>query len=371
VCSSDLKVYGLSPWLGDWGLWSFTIYPQGFNSIFAEAGGFTDIDCRTGEITSQIGNTNSTLWQGAKFFNKAHQAGILDPDSLLQKYDQAQDKQNAGRVLMGAVNWGVSGANGAFAKNGHPERGFMALKLPSSYTMAANLFKNPYTDRWAMAVTTKCKEKEKAVGLINFLNSKDGMRLLLNGIEGKNWKVGDGGVPRLTPETLKLFNESTPQDLETEGFGCYTHLYGYSQDSWDSKYNCYAQFKYNEDPVKLMDTATPFEKDYAEHYGVAYPDQIFEKSLPDQKLIFDGSFMQMVEQAPAEIKQVDDKLLNYLLVQMVKIVTSKDDAAFEAAQKKIIEDCGNMGYEQAFDWHKKNFETAMEKVDEFYKAIGK
>lgn len=365
------KVYGLSPWFGEWDLWNFTIYYQGYDNKSAEGNGFLDIDVRTNAMTSQIMDTNSTLWKGAKFYNKAYQAGVLDPDSLMQKYDQTVEKYKAGRALMGPCNWNVAGGTAAYAKAGHPEQGYMEIKPSSDYKMIGNLYKNPFTDRWAQAITKACREPEKAMKALNFLNSKDGMRLLLNGIEGVNWKLDSNGIPKWTDEMKKLHKEGTPQDLEAAGFGCYTHLYGYAENSWDSKYNCQAMFKFNEDPTELMATATQLQKDYTEHYKVAYPDQVMEQALPDQKVIFDGSFQQMVEPTPTDIKAIDDKLLNYLKINLVGAIPSKTDAEFEAQQKRIIDECKAMGAEKAAKWHMDAIKAAMSKMDAFCKAIGK
>jgi putative aldouronate transport system substrate-binding protein len=363
------KVYGLSPWFADWGLWNFLIYPEGLNGIDAEEGGFVDINPVDLSIKSQIGDTNSTLWQGARFYYLANQAGVLDPDSVMQKVDQAGDKMSAGRVLMGPCNWAVSGANGAFAKDGHPEQGFMAVKLPAKYTQALAGFKCPYTDRWAQGITVKCKTPERAMDLLNFLNSDDGMRLLVNGVEGVNWNVGSDGLPHLTTETLNLMLNGNSEDLDTAGLGGYTHLYGKSYDALDHKYNCPMRFQFNEDPMKLMETATPYEKDFTQHYGVQYPDQLWEQTVPSLAKVYDGSFLQMVEPAPDDIKQIDTNLTNYLVQNLVQIVMASNDEEYTSMQAKIIADCKGMGYETAFNWHKAAYEAAMGKQAAFYEEI--
>ncbi len=364
------KVYGLSPWLADWGFWSFTVYPQGLDNIFAEAGGFVDINCMTNEVTSQIGNTNSTLWQGVKFLYLANQAGVLDPDCVMQKYDQAMDKMNSGRVLMGPTNWSVTGANGTFTKNGELDKGYMPIKLPSNITQVCNLYRNSYTDRWAQGITVKCKAPERAMDLLNFLHSDDGMRLLNNGIEGKDWNVGSDGLPHLTADTLKMM-KGTADELVAYGFGGYSHLYGRNPAALDRKYNTSFIYQFNDDPSVLMNSATPFEKDFSDHYGVEYPDQLWEKTLPDQTKVYDGSFMMMIDPITDEIQQIDNSLSNYLLPAITQIITAKDENDYNTQQAAIIEQCKNIGYERAFEWHKSANEAALAKMDAFYAKVGK
>ena len=166
-----------------------------------------------------------------------------------------------------------------------------------------------------------------------------------------------------------LTRTTQSDDPKYAGFGQYTHLYGYAEGSWDAKYNSQALFQRNESPASQMASAAPYLADYAKHYNVEYPDQLFEKTLPDQGKIFDGSFTQMVDQAPADIKTIVDNLNNYLLVELVNIINAKDDATFESEQARIIAECKNRGAEQAYEWYKNNYTTAMGKVQAFYDSI--
>ncbi len=65
----------------------------------------------------------------------------------------------------------------------------------------------------------------------------------------------------------------------------------------------------------------------------------------------------------AEIKLINSKLQSYLNVNMVKLVLATNDAAFEAGQKKIIEDCKKMDCEQAFAFYKKAYADAIAKSE--------
>lgn len=356
------KVYGTSPWFGDWDLWDYTVLTEGMMNVDAECEKFIDIEQKdNGYMKSQIGDTTSTLWTGAKFYNKAYQAGILDPDSLTQKFDATMEKLNAGRILFGVTSWAIVPANAFYTKNGHPEQGFMALKLPSSIPKVAVGFGLPYGDRWSYAISSKCKSPEKAMDFINYVCSSDGMRTFENGVEGVDWTVGSDNIPRWTAETKKLMASGSKEELTAKGFGIYTQMYGESEEIKDVKYNCSINFKNNED-LSTQTASSPLFQDYSTHYGVEYPDQIFEKTL-NQKKDANGAFYAMADVTPSEIKQIDDSLLNYLKSGMAKSVLAKTDAEFEAIQKKVIEDCKNIGYEKAYQWHKDNYEKARNKLN--------
>lgn len=348
------KVYGFSPWFADWDLWNFTVLTEAAHNVDAEQAKFVDIPYDGGPITSQINDKNSTLWDGAKFWNKANQAGILDPDSFTQKYGQYYDKMKAGQVLATVTRWAAN-------------KNFEAVKLPSNITKWGSEWYNPYADRWFMGITTDSNHPKKAMDLINFINSAQGMRLLMNGIQGKNWHLVKG-VPRLTSDTLNTINNGTSAQKRALGFGEYSALYGRDQYMWDSKYNAYMQYQLNE-PVAAKAAKDPTAQDYDKHYNVDYPDQVFTKSLPDTTYKADGSFLNMVDPTPDNIKQIDDRLDHYLQTQLLKAVMAKSDADFNKIQNETIAQAKKMGSETAFQWHKNNYNKARSKVKSFDQSL--
>ncbi len=371
VTAEGKKVYGISPNFADWGIWNWTMYGEGLDNIFSEAGGFVDMNCATNEIKSQILTPDSTLWKTTDFYHKATQLGLMDPDSAMQKYDQAQDKMSQGRVLMSYCNWTVSGPNANFIKNGRPAMGYAEIKLPSNITEVCNFYRNPYTDRFAQGITVKCKAPERAMDLLNFFDSDAGMSLLYDGIEGTNWKVGSDKLPHLAPDTLQLLTKGTAEELQQQGINSYGGFGGRSPLSLDARFNCNFYYANNEDLSQQMANATDTEKDFCRHYGVAYPDQLWEKTLPDQNKIYDGQYMMMVDPTPQNIATIDDNINNYLLQALLKATKVKDDAAYAAAKAEIVQKCKDLGAEQSFSWHLAAYQAALAKQQAFYGKIRK
>lgn len=355
------KVYALAPWFGDWDLWNFTIFTQRYLNVDAEHDKFIDIQIKdNGYMKSQINDTSSSLWLGAEYYNKAFQAGIIDPDSFTENYDSYLTKMKAGRILCTPVSWATSNAD--VTKAGHPEQGFMAAQMPSDVT-SENVFSYPYGDRWSHAISRTCKYPEKAMQFINYISSAQGMRLFVNGVKGVDWEVGSDGLPHWTEEA-KAFRSGTSASTDTsatnkKGFNLYTQLYGRSDQVWDPVYKCPINFSYNDDLSKQTSTSVLYQN-YSKDYGVSYPDQVFEKTLP--KSYVNGGFLNLAKTTPSDIKQIDDDMLNYLKSALVQAVMCKTDAAFQAAQAKIIADCKAMGSEKAFEWHEQNYEAARENV---------
>ncbi len=357
--SEGKKAYGVSPWFKDWNLWNFTVWHQALNNCLSEREMFIDMDLRTNEVRPQITDTNSVLWQGVRFWNKCHQAGIMDPDCVTQTYENFIEKVNSDRIYFHTVDWAVSSYEAVAGQAGHPERGFMPIKMPDKIKTFFSGSYSPVTGRGLTGITTKCENPERAMDFLNFIGSYEGARLLFNGIEGKDWEVVNG-VPQRTEELKNLIASDANWQQKT-GLMKYWNMNLLQNNATDPKYNCPLDYSRNEDYVAKAKTK-PLWVDFCEHYGVTWPGEVLEKQLTDNQPIV-AFFDKFVEPTSAEIKLIDGKLMNYLNVNMIKCMLTNSDAEFEAMQKKIIEECKNMGAEQSFEHHKKRWDDAVKKAE--------
>ncbi len=353
------KAYGVSPWFKDWNLWNFTVWHQAWKNCLGERESFLDMDCKTNECTPQLTDTNSSLWQGVKYYNKCHQAGIMDPDCVTQTYDNFVEKINSNRVYFHTVDWAVASYEAIAGKAGHPEQGFMPIKLPDKITKFYSGWHSAISGRGLTGITTKCEYPDRAMDFLNFIGSIEGTRLMYNGIQGKDWEVVNGKPQRT--EALQQMISSDPDYPEKTGITKYNNAILRFGTLVDPEYNCPINFALNQDYVAKA-KSSPLWSDYCEHYGVSFPGEVFIKLLTDNAPVL-GGFTSFAESTSAEIKLIDGKLMNYLNVNMIKCMLTNSDAEFEAMQKKIIEDCKSMGCEQSFEHHKKRWADAVKKRD--------
>ena len=118
-------------------------------------------------------------------------------------------------------------------------------------------------------VTSECKNPEKAVEFIDFINSPDGNRLAYSGIQGTHWDYDESGEPYLFEETLAL--RSTPEWKNT-GIGAWQNIVGISPDNLHPDGSPYSLFsrKRNIEFKGLIQ----YKKDYSEVMGVEYPSRV-------------------------------------------------------------------------------------------------
>ncbi|CAK4869277.1 unnamed protein product [Aphanomyces euteiches] len=355
------KVYGFSPWF-DWGTWYFGLVAQIENGL-AGTGDVINLYSQTDLSTQNLRDVpieEMSILNGAEFFYKANKMGLLDPDSLTQKYDNALAKFAANRVMSGVVNWPYDPPNAEFLKEGKKDSGYMPIAFQTDSWYIGN--PGPLgTIGKAFAISKTSKHPDRALQLLNYLYSYDGSRTIMNGIKDVNYKDVNG-KPAMTPETIKSM-QTDANFAVSSGVGKYINLIGLGTSNINPADN---------QPVDLTSTSeafkaqlTPLYQDYSAHYGVDYPAEAMSKQLKFKYL--DASTAGLQPTAPDDIVAIKAKVDEYMKNALVKLVLSKDDAAFAAGKKKFIADIKNLGVDKAYAFDKSALTEALAKRAELEK----
>ncbi|MFC5406171.1 extracellular solute-binding protein [Cohnella soli] len=350
------KVYALSPWF-DWGLWSATTYPA--NNLNGASGDLVEFDAER-NMKTNILQDDAAFWQGARFYNKANRLGILDPDSFTQKFENHVEKAKANRILFSWVSWsGESDATKAYAAAGQKDKGFAALPpIKGGYQ-----YNGDYNDLGQgsrlYAISKNSKNPEKAMELINFLNSYEGSELLLNGIEGKHWSV-ENGKPQMKPEIIQQ-SLNDPNFAATTGIGKYTNWVGHGPGSIDPKYNVPIDFFSSQEAFKAK--LTDLDKEMSEHYGVEYPGQVVENAVKSGDIkfaSFNGIYNAVTPTDSDDIKRIKDNIVQYLNKKIPELVLTKNDEQYESMKAGIIAKLKEMDVQKVIDDAQTKAATARE-----------
>ncbi|WP_256758856.1 extracellular solute-binding protein [Cohnella sp. WQ 127256] len=352
------KVYGLAP-LFDWGLVPYEMFDRLFNRInqnnmfvylqpgsFMPAGGILD--------------PNVAYWDGTKFYRKANEMGVLDPDAFTQKYENFTEKVKSGRVLFSPWKWaGVDESNAALAKE-DPKTGWVPMPLPKGQTVYLGEFgTNGFSNRLIM-ISKNSKHPERAMELINYLQSMEGSRLIQNGIQGKDWDVVDG-KPQWKQETIDA-QKNDPNFQTATGIGLYWNLAGFVDNYTDAEYNVPMNFTSNMDFWKSQ--MSELDKDYSDHFGVSYPGELVEKRVQageiqtihydmDNELGKDASM-------PDDIKRIEAKVTDYLVRMAPKLIYAKSEEEYNSIQATMMDELKGMDAQRAIDYWMTNMTKAAE-----------
>ena len=362
------KVYALSGWT-DWGLWPYKIsYPFSFgyenldnNQLFSHV---------TGELEDMFTKEDGIFWKSLSFFNKAYRMGIMDPEAFTMKNAQYHSKVSNGEILVAADNWdtpdvAICGENAGM------------YVLPGAFPYIAGIYplesRLGYTTTNAICISANCKYPEKAMELLEYLNSDEGSRLVRTGIQGEDWDVVDG-KPELIGKRLDNFVSNNTQEKDyadkasPQGIGKYSWMCsiqavnptadGYPNDLTNSK-------------EYTMLSVSAADKDFSDYYGAGkaqYPGEAYVQLVEEGKMksldanLITGKLMEPVSDDDVKIFSKADE---YFQANIAKIITCEDEAAFEAQKQKMISDVLAMGYEKALAEVQEQFEKAKEMEKQF------
>jgi len=357
------KVYALSAWT-DWGIWPYMImYP--FSYGYGNKGDYASVSRETGEMESNLLKEDGVFWRGIAFYNRAYRMGIFDPEGFTMKWDQYRKKVANGEVLTSpnpndTVNPSLTNELAAM------------VCLPGAFPYVNGVFPGEsligYGNNGARAISASCKYPERAMQLLNYFDSDEGARLIMNGVKGVDWDVIDG-KPQLIGEYLKAV-----QSGETAEY-CKKTLIGVL--SLQTTGSVLPADNY---PVDLRNTpevaaqsATPGLKDFAKYFDSSfeYPGQAYAKLYKEGKIktTFGTPHLGMgLMGTPSDTtNQTLSKGTQLFAANVAKFIMAKDDATFEAEKKKFIEDLKAMGYEKAFAEILDLYEQGKQIADKFTK----
>lgn len=351
------KVYGFSPWF-DWDLWPYYMGGAFLTSYTYMLDGMLQIDRKTDEISSMIyDKENSLLWQGTKFWFKANQKGLLDPDSLTQKYDTAIQKGSTNKLLSSQAVWQTRDSNQVLKSAGYEDRGYASMPIPRKNQEYAVSNKEAGDANRMWFVNKSCKDPERAMQILNYLYSREGANMIINGIEGVDFTV-ENGKRKVTQEFLDT-QKNNPEWVGVTGATKYQNWCGLgTYYDWD---------KENDEKLIISDRETaianmsPMDKDFCERYGVELPGE-----YPEEKgvLVEDNTGMvtALLPETSTDVKRTDDKILSYLQSNLPKMILASSEEEFNTLQDQIINEIKGMGYDEVYQYHTTNYKEALAKV---------
>lgn len=174
-------------------------------------------------------DVENQVWQGAlerggmylrclAFYNQLYQRGLLDPDSLTQKYDGAAEDYQDGVAFFNIFNYMASLL---YNTDEHIEQGkaMYALALGDQKTLTYGL--NVYGGNRIWAIGSTTQYPELCMEIINWLCTPEGRMVSEYGPKGVTWDYDENRKPYLTELGLKC-----RADKKTEMTDGYSGTFG-------------------------------------------------------------------------------------------------------------------------------------------------
>ena len=352
------NVYGVSAWT-DWLNWQY-VYPLGGYLGYRSMGASQIAAYHMAENTpsNMLVEEDSIYWKSVEYYYKANQMGILDPDSLTQKFDDYLAKATAGQLLSIPSDW----AGGSFnAENAQDAKGFQVIPLDWGFSFSGSPKSIGWSDR-SYSISKNCKNPEIAMDLMNYMYSVDGALNMVNGTEGQQWDFVNG-KPRLNEDTAKIKAAGGDTYKNTTGVISFNFALN-GLGGREEKYG--GLIDLSSDPEIFALQNNPLTLDFSEHYGIEYPGQIFQEMLDTGKNSNCDTQWNIEESIlaapPDDLARTEAKLLDMQLKAAVECILAESDNDFAAAKAKAIADFTDTGVNDVYAFYEKAWNSAHEFV---------
>ena len=311
------------------------------------------------EIVSILSEDSAYL-KFLRFAFDANQRGLMDPDSISQRFDDAVQKTKSGRVLLTMDGWGAT--DFSTVENENEGIGFRPILLTDTQRLVGAL--KPVGDPWSISVSASTKHAEKVMEFIDWHYSYDGARTRLNGPKGVMWDEDETGKPYLTERYYEY--QLTPDEDFTPGRN-------YSKGS--SPLNAYAFWGSTVDPA----TGWAMDKVFWEKPSYAPP---LTKLKEEWKEDHDGAedFVSYLMQDESryrvetigiypsmndEMEKISSRAGDIIKTISWKMVFAKDEAEFNSLLEQMISDTNEVGIQDFVDWFAVEYEKNVADAEKY------
>ncbi len=367
-----LPVYAMSAY-NDSGLHTYFFkgcVTEGFVNL---EGGLYVQDVETNELVADIYDAANPdvvtpFWSGVQFFNKLYREGLLDPDCFITKSEDLNDKYAKGQYLGGTVNWNCGNFN-KNQKSADPETLKQFVVLPCKMGWANEGNYAGWSGKY-FYVSSHSENVERAVMVLDYLQSEEFSRIADSGVEGR-WEIGEDGKPHLTADTIDMkTNPDRAKEWEESGIdnSNTTACVGVATNNMAADGGMINLWR---EPDVLALGLSYAEKDMCETLGLTVPSDLLKNGIEAGTNIdmrgVNATIRMCLETTPKDILRIDSNCEEIAINAIPSLVQANSDEEFAAAKAKLLEDLKNANAETSVEWWQNAWETSKSAVEQLGK----
>lgn len=367
VTEDGLPVYALSAY-NDSNLHPYFFIgclTQGYSNM--ESGLYVK-NMKTNDLVPDIYDVNlngvtTPFWAGISFYNKLYNAGLLDPDCFITKGEDLTEKYTKGQYLGGYVNWHFGNYN-KNARTQDPETMKQYVILPAYMGWANERTYTGWQGKYFL-VSSHSKNVERAVMILDYLQSEECARIVDNGVEGR-WETGADGVPALTEDTIDMkSNTARTEEWTKSGIGAtFSDMVGFDSNNIASDGSAISLWEEQDIMVRNLTAA---EKDMCKEFGIVLPSDLLKKKIESGEsmdLSAGNSAIQFgMEIVPSDIGRIDSNCEQITINAIPGLVQAKTQEEFQAAKDALMTELKAAGAEDSIAWWMQAWKTSREAVE--------
>lgn len=350
---SGMPTYGFSIW-SDWD-GNMVMYVKAFAALFGydEGDGFNnagfllyspdDGDCQ--------GALDPDGWyiRTLKMLFNANQMGLLDPDSISQKYDDVVRKYQDGAILFSLFPWACNVYNTPERVN--EGKGFRFVPIKGEKIISYGF--DERGGHRLISIGAKAEQPERLMELINWLYTPEGVMTNYNGPEGLTWEMKNGR-PVVT-EFGKQALPNNPVDVPAE-FGGGTYQDGQNQMNFEFVHRNAINPETNE-PYEyklwtsvLEESASTLVKNWRTAMGaLTTKDYLLKNNMISVKRpVFMGRAPEIM---PDALMQKQGQVATVIKQYSWRMMYAKDEAEFNQLLTEMTTKAKGLGYDEVFQWN--------------------
>lgn len=350
---SGKDVYAMSlfsDWDGDYMQNAFTIGQMfGYDIL-----GTCQMDVDTGENISII-DDNSMYVKALRFYFKANQMGLIDPESTTQNYDTMASKMTDGAILYSFWPWCGKGLYNS-TEHMSAGKGFEPVPLKGARFTCFGATNTGSVD-FDIMVGSKAKDPQRMVDFIDWLYSPEAIvcsgsqTASAPGPEGLTWELNADGKPVFTDFGKQvIINKDQTAEVPAE-WGGGTYADGISALNYQpvgiKDVNPDTQNPYNyqmwDDYYAL--TETPLSKDYADKTGYEKPLDYLQ-SLNQIAVIPGNDYA--APQASTDIETEREQCKQVIVDSSWKMAFAESEDEFNATLKDMQDTAKGLGFDDVY-----------------------
>jgi multiple sugar transport system substrate-binding protein/putative aldouronate transport system substrate-binding protein len=322
--------------------------------------GFTLYHAETNTVQPVL-DENSLYIQGLRFFNRAFQMGILDPDSATQTFSDVIEKYNDGRIYWSLFSW-LGPANYNTAERLAQGKGMFAVAAEDQKNIVYGT--SIYGKNRIWSIGSKAKKPERIMELINWLCTPDGIMTNNWGPQGVTWDYDGNNKAYLTPLGIEIQDGNKKAQMpESAGGGQYTDGENKINNTTFTMndINPVTGERYNKDfwLSELNRSTNPAKKAWQEAMGVMTEDDYLEKGN-FKALVVASDYVK--EKRGDELEQKYVQVSNAIKNGSWRAIYARNNAEFGRIVGDMITQAKAFGYDECVEWDKQQGKIRAETV---------
>jgi putative aldouronate transport system substrate-binding protein len=367
VNADGQKVYGLGLW-SEWdkvGIAPLTYMVRSLGYDLEYASNSVAIYADGTKTPISIVDENGPYYRVLKWCFQANQMGLLDPDSLTQRYEALQAKDKAGRYLYHPVDWMDTFNN---AENNAASIGFAPLVRGDSLGIAyADYPIGESMNVWGIPKNTK--NLDAALKFYNWYFSYEGADIMSNGPQGLIWDIGSDGLRYITPKGWDILDKNSTEHGFGDAYGTLAQS-GMSGSALNPATNNRQKIGYGSwDSTILYSSRRDqlFQTWAADHPGAVSYDQWF---AANGKSVKELAAIRAMPAMPTNIENATNLIADVVKTASWQAIYAANEAEFNAIWKDAQTKANGLGMQDVLAWTTQAWNTAQVSADKYKLPVG-